>query len=162
MAEVFSITGTTKEEKYRSLYAAIVALTQNETDCVANMANVTAAIKEVFGFLWVGFYRVAGDELILGPFQGPVACTRIKKGKGVCGVSWANAECLIVPDVDKFEGHIACSSISKSEIVVPLFCDNEIIAVLDIDSDYLNCFDETDKKYLSQIVELLITHTSPT
>ncbi|MDR0726134.1 MAG: GAF domain-containing protein [Prevotellaceae bacterium] len=160
MAEVFSITGTTKEEKYLSLYAAIVALTQGETDRFANMANVAAAIKEVFGFLWVGFYRVVGDELVLGPFQGPVACTRIKKGKGVCGASWAKAKCVIVPDVDKFEGHIACSSMSKSEIVVPIFCNNEIIAVMDIDSDYLNCFDETDEKYLTQIVET-VTRNSP-
>jgi GAF domain-containing protein len=157
MAEVFSITGTTKEEKYRSLYAAVVALTQGETDCTANMANVTAAIKEAFEFLWVGFYRVAGDELILGPFQGPVACTRIRKGKGVCGLAWAQAKCIIVPDVDKFEGHIACSSLSKSEIVVPVFRDAEVIAVLDIDSDCLNCFDETDEKYLSKITAIVLT-----
>jgi GAF domain-containing protein len=155
MTETFSVRGTTKEEKYRSLYAAVVALTQDETDSIANMANVTAVIKEVFGFLWVGFYRVVGDELILGPFQGPIACTKIKKGKGVCGASWAKAKCIIVPDVDKFDGHIACSSTSKSEIVVPLFCNNEIIAVLDIDSDHLNCFDETDEKYLSQIVDVI-------
>jgi GAF domain-containing protein len=155
MTEIFSVTGTTKEEKYRSLFDAIVALTEGETDIIANMANISAAIKEVFGFLWAGFYRVAGDEMILGPFQGPVACSKIRKGKGVCGASWAKAECIIVPDVDKFEGHIACSSMSKSEIVVPVFSDNEVIAVLDIDSDYLNCFDETDRKYLSQIVELL-------
>jgi GAF domain-containing protein len=155
MAEIFSVTGTTKEEKYRSLFDAIVALTEGETDIIANMANISAAIKEVFGFLWVGFYRVAGDEMILGPFQGPVACSKIRKGKGVCGASWAKAECIIVPDVDKFEGHIACSSLSKSEIVVPVFNDNEVIAVLDIDSDYLNCFDETDRKYLSQIMEVL-------
>jgi GAF domain-containing protein len=154
MAESFSVTGTTKEEKYRSLFAAVVALMQGETDIIANMANATAAIKEVFGFLWVGFYRVIGDELVLGPFQGPIACTRIKRGKGVCGVSWEQAESLIVPDVDKFVGHIACSSKSKSEIVVPVFRNNEIIGVLDIDSEYLNTFDETDKKYLSQIVKL--------
>jgi GAF domain-containing protein len=160
MMEVLSVTGTTKEEKYRSLYTTIVALTQDETDSIANMANVTAAIKEGFGFLWVGFYRIDGDELILGPFQGPVACTRIKKGKGVCGASWAKAKCIIVPDVDKFEGHIACSSMSKSEIVVPVFRNNEIIAVLDIDSDYLNCFDETDEKYLSQIVEVVVSRPS--
>jgi GAF domain-containing protein len=156
MAEIFSVTGTTKEEKYRSLYAAIVALTQGENDITANMANITAAVKDVFGFLWVGFYRTVGDELVLGPFQGPVACTRIKKGKGVCGSSWAKAESLIVPDVDRFAGHIACSSKSKSEIVIPVFDNNnEIIGVMDIDSEYLDCFDETDEKYLSQIVELL-------
>jgi GAF domain-containing protein len=157
MAEIFYVTGTTKEEKYRSLCVAIVALTDRETDIIANMANVTSVIKEVFGFLWVGFYRVIDEELVLGPFQGPVACTRIKKGKGVCGVSWTKAESIIVPDVDKFEGHIACSSKSKSEIVIPVFNNNnEIIAVLDIDSECLNNFDETDEKYLSQIVKCLI------
>jgi GAF domain-containing protein len=156
MAQIFSITGTTKEEKYRSLFAAIVALTQEETDIIANMANITAVVKEVFGFLWIGFYRVVGDELVLGPYQGTVACTRIKKGKGVCGASWAKAESIIVPDVDKFAGHIACSSKSKSEIVVPVFGNDEIIGVLDIDSECLNSFDETDEKYLSQIVELLV------
>jgi GAF domain-containing protein len=155
MAESFLVTGTTKEEKYKSLFAAINALMQGEADIIANMANVTAAIKEVFGFLWVGFYRIVDDELVLGPFQGPVACTRIRKGKGVCGVSWEKAECIIVPDVNKFAGHIACSSKSKSEIVIPVFNNNEIIGVLDIDSEYLNSFDETDEKYLSQIVRLL-------
>jgi GAF domain-containing protein len=155
MAELFSITGTTKEEKYRSLVVAIGALMQDELDIIANMANVTAAIKEVFGFLWVGFYRVVGDELVLGPFQGPVACNRIKKGRGVCGVSWEKGGSIIVPDVNRFDGHIACSSMSKSEIVVPVFSDSEIIGVLDIDSEYLNTFDETDEKYLSQIVKLL-------
>ncbi|MDR1594619.1 MAG: GAF domain-containing protein [Prevotellaceae bacterium] len=155
MTESFLVTGTTKEEKYRSLYAAIAALTQDESDIIANMANVTAAVKEVFGFLWVGFYHVVEDELVLGPFQGPVACTRIKKGRGVCGLSWEKAESIIVPDVDKFAGHIACSSKSKSEIVVPIFCDNNITGVLDIDSEDLNAFDEIDEKYLSQIVKLL-------
>jgi GAF domain-containing protein len=156
MAEIFSVTGITKEEKYRSLFAAVAALTQGEDDIIANMANIAAAVKDVFGFLWVGFYRIVGDELVLGPFQGPVACTRIKKGKGVCGSSWAEAESLIVPDVDRFAGHIACSSKSKSEIVIPVFDNNnEIIGVLDIDSEYLNSFDETDEKYLSQIVKLL-------
>jgi GAF domain-containing protein len=156
MAEIYSITGTAKEEKYRSLFAVVAALTQGEHDIIANMANITAVVKDVFGFLWVGFYRTVEDELVLGPFQGPVACTRIKKGKGVCGSSWAKAESLIVPDVDKFAGHIACSSKSKSEIVVPVFDNNnEIIGVLDIDSECLDSFDETDEKYLSQIVELL-------
>jgi GAF domain-containing protein len=154
MAEIFSVTGTTKEEKYRSLCTAVVALTEGETDIIANMANITSAIKEVFGFLWVGFYRVVDDELVLGPFQGPVACTRIKKGKGVCGTSWAKAAGVIVPDVDKFEGHITCSSQSKSEIVIPVFNNDRIIAVLDIDSECLNTFDETDKRYLSQIVKI--------
>jgi GAF domain-containing protein len=154
MMETLSVTGISKEEKYRSLYVAIVSLVHDEPDIIANMANITAAIKEVFGFLWVGFYRVAGDELVLGPFQGPVACTRIKKGKGVCGVAWEKAENIIVPDVDKFTGHIACSSKSKSEAVIPVFKNNEIIGVLDIDSEYLNDFDETDEKSLSQIVDL--------
>jgi GAF domain-containing protein len=154
MAELFSVTGTTKEEKYRSLFTAVEALMQGEPDIIANMANVTAAVKETFGFLWVGFYRVVEDELVLGPFQGPIACSRIKKGRGVCGVSWEKAGSIIVPDVDKFAGHIACSSKSKSEIVVPVFINNEIIGVLDIDSEYLNTFDETDEKYLSQIVKL--------
>jgi GAF domain-containing protein len=149
MAESFSVTGNTKEEKYQSLFVAIVALMKGENDVIANMANITAVVKE-----GVGFYRIVGDELVLGPFQGPVACTRIKKGKGVCGVSWEKAENIIVPDVDKFDGHIACSSRSKSEIVVPVFCNNEIIGVLDIDSEYLNTFDKTDEKYLSQIVKL--------
>ncbi|MDR1581870.1 MAG: GAF domain-containing protein [Prevotellaceae bacterium] len=152
MAELFSVTGTTKEKKYQSLFVAIAALVESETDIIANMANITAAVKEVFDFLWVGFYRVVDDELVLGPFQGAIACTRIKKGRGVCGVSWEKAESIIVPDVNKFAGHIACSSKSKSEIVIPLFKNGEIIGVLDIDSEYLNTFDETDEKYLSQIV----------
>jgi GAF domain-containing protein len=155
MAEIFSVTGTSKEEKYRSLLAATVSIVQGEPDEIANMANITAAIKEVFGFLWVGFYRVIGDELVLGPFQGPVACTRIRKGRGVCGHAWEKGENIIVPDVDKFPGHIACSSDSKSETVIPVFKNNVIIGVLDIDSEYLNHFDETDEKYLSQIVEAL-------
>ncbi|MDR1339051.1 MAG: GAF domain-containing protein [Prevotellaceae bacterium] len=155
MAEIFSVTGASKEEKYRSLLAATVSMVQGETDIIANMANITAIIKEVFDFLWVGFYRVTGDELVLGPFQGPVACTRIKKAKGVCGLAWEKAENIIVPDVDKFPGHISCSPDSKSEIVIPVFKNNEIIGVLDIDSEYLNKFDETDEKYLSQIVDAL-------
>jgi GAF domain-containing protein len=153
MTEMFSIAGT-KEEKYQALFAAIVSLTEGENDIIANMANVTAAIKEVFDFLWVGVYRVNGDELILGPFQGPVACTRIKKGKGVCGVSWSKAESIIVPDVTKFAGHISCNSKSKSEIVIPIFVNNEIAGVLDIDSECLNAFDDTDEKYLSRIADL--------
>jgi GAF domain-containing protein len=154
MAELLSVTGTSKEEKYRSLVAAVDALIQDEHDIIANMANVTAAVKEVFGFLWVGFYRVVDDELVLGPFQGPVACTRIKKGKGVCGIAWEKTKNIIVPDVDRFAGHIACSSKSKSEIVVPMFNNNKITGVLDIDSEDLNSFDEIDEKYLSQIVKL--------
>ena len=127
----------------------------DEPDLVANLANITAALKEQFGWLWVGFYLVKDDELVLGPFQGPVACTRIKKGKGVCGTSWARAETLIVADVENFPGHIACSSLSRSEIVVPIIRDKDVVAVLDADSIALNNYDETDKKWLEQIVELL-------
>jgi GAF domain-containing protein len=155
MNGIFSVTGTSKDGKYRSLLTAIVAIVQGETDAIANMANITAAIRDSFGFLWVGFYRVDGDELVLGPFQGSIACTRIKKGKGVCGMAWEKAESIIVPDVDEFPGHIVCNSMSKSEIVIPVFKDNRIIGVLDIDSEYLNSFDETDERYLSQIAGLL-------
>jgi GAF domain-containing protein len=156
MAEILSVTGTTKEAKYQSLVVTIASLMQGESNIIANMANVTAAIKEVFGFLWVGFYLVDGDELVLGPFQGPIACTRIKKGKGVCGVSWEKGKIIVVPDVDEFPGHITCSSKSKSEIVVPVYKNNEITGVLDIDSEYLNCFDEIDEKYLAAIVDSII------
>jgi len=130
-------------------------LLEGEHDQVANLANVAAALKEQFGWFWVGFYLVKGDELVLGPFQGPVACTRIRKGRGVCGTSWAQASTLIVPDVEKFPGHIACSSLSKSEIVVPLFKDDEVIGVLDVDSDELDQFDETDRHFLESIVALI-------
>ena len=151
MAEDLAIIGETKEERYTGLIPQIQALVSGETDQVANLANVTAALKEAFGFFWVGFYTVKENELVLGPFQGPVACTRIRSGKGVCGQAWANAETLIVPDVDAFPGHIACSSLSKSEIVVPLFKNGTVIGVLDVDSDQLNDFDETDKQYLTQL-----------
>jgi GAF domain-containing protein len=125
---------------------------------VANLANVAAALKEQFNWLWVGFYLTRNEELVLGPFQGPVACTRIKKGKGVCGSSWAQQKTLIVPDVEKFPGHIACSSASRSEIVIPIFYNDEIVGVLDVDSKELNKFDETDKVYLEQIVSLIPFH----
>lgn len=128
---------------------------EGEPDQVANLANVAAALKEQFGWFWVGFYLVKGDELVLGPFQGPVACTRIRKGRGVCGTSWAQASTLIVPDVEKFPGHIACSSLSKSEIVVPLFKGDEVMGVLDVDSDELDQFDETDRHFLESIVALI-------
>ena len=147
-------TGT-KEEQYLSLIPQIEALLFGETDLIANLANVSAALKEQFGWFWVGFYLVKDDELVLGPFQGPVACTRIKKGRGVCGTAWQNAETLIVDDVEKFPGHIACSSLSKSEIVIPLFKNGEVIGVLDVDSEELDQFDETDKKYLEEIVAIL-------
>ena len=122
---------------------------------IANLANVSAALKEQFGWLWVGFYLAKGDELVLGPFQGPVACTRIRYGKGVCGTAWQNTTVIIVPDVEKFPGHIACSSLSKSEIVLPVFKNNQVVAVLDVDSDHLNAFDTIDQKYLEEIVAMI-------
>ncbi|MDB5246531.1 MAG: hypothetical protein JWQ40_925 [Segetibacter sp.] len=155
MAEDLSIIEGTKEEQYTALIPQIEGLLTGETDLVANMANVTAALKEQFGWLWVGFYVVKEDELVLGPFQGPVACTRIKKGRGVCGTSWQQAKTLIVPDVEKFPGHIACSSLSKSEIVVPVIRNNEVVAVFDVDSNEYDLFDETDKKNLEKIVALI-------
>lgn len=145
-----------KEEKYKSLLPQVTALIEGENDLIANMANIAAAIKEMFGFFWIGFYRVVKDELVLGPFQGPIACTRIKYGRGVCGASWKEKSTLVVPDVELFPGHIACSSLSRSEIVVPVMSNNEVIGVLDIDSDQVNEFDETDSVYLQQICQLLI------
>ena len=153
MSEDLIITKGTKEEQYLSLIPQIKGLLEGETDLIANMANIAAALKEQFDWLWVGFYIVKNDELVLGPFQGPVACTRIKKGRGVCGSSWAKAKTLIVPDVEKFPGHIACSSLSKSEIVVPLFRNNEVVAIFDADSTALNEFDLTDKKLLEEILK---------
>jgi GAF domain-containing protein len=155
MAEDLSIIQGSKENQYQSLLPQIQGLLMGEDDLVANMANICGALKEQFGWLWVGFYIVKNDELVLGPFQGPVACTRIKKGKGVCGTAWAEATTLIVPDVEKFPGHIACSSLSKSEIVVPLLKGSEVKAVLDVDSAELNQFDKTDQHYLEEIVKLL-------
>ncbi len=155
MAEDLVINIGSKEEQYESLIPQITGLLTGEDDVIANLANVTAALKEQFNWLWVGFYLVKDDELVLGPFQGPIACTRIKKGRGVCGQSWLQAKTLIVDDVEKFPGHIACSSSSKSEIVVPIIKNNEVLAVLDVDSIELSTFNETDQKYLEQIVELL-------
>lgn len=156
MAEDFNIIrNTTKEAQYLSLLPQIKALLNGETDAIANMANICAALKEQFNWFWVGFYLVKDDELVLGPFQGPVACTRIKWGKGVCGASWVKAETIIVPDVEVFPGHIACSAASKSEIVIPLIKDKKVIAVLDVDSEYLSCFDEVDAKYLQELINLL-------
>ncbi len=149
------IQNGTKAERYKALIPQIKALLEVETDLVANLANVAAALKEQFGWFWVGFYLVKEAQLVLGPFQGPVACTRIQKGKGVCGTSWEKAETLIVPDVENFPGHIACSSLSKSEIVVPLLQGKNVVGVLDADSSELNEFDETDARYLEQIVQLL-------
>src|SRR5262245_4618459 len=155
MAEDLLIAKGTKAEQYESLIPQIKGLLEGEQDLVANLANIAAALKEQFNWLWVGFYLVKNNELVLGPFQGPVACTRIKKGKGVCGHSWLKAETLIVPDVEKFTGHIACSSLSRSEIVVPVIRDKEVIGVLDADSIDLNTYDNIDKHYLEQIVDLI-------
>lgn len=155
MAEDLSIITGTKEEQYEALIPQIIGLLDGETDLVANLANVSAALKEQFGWLWVGFYLVKNEELVLGPFQGPVACTRIRKGRGVCGTSWAEAKTLIVPDVEKFPGHIACSSLSRSEIVIPLLQGNKVVGVLDVDSREANQFDTTDQHYLEKIVSLL-------
>ncbi len=155
MADDLSIIAGSKTEQYQSLIPQIKALLEGETDPIANMANTVAALKEQFGWFWVGFYLVKNDELVLGPFQGPVACTRIKKGRGVCGASWAQEITLIVPEVEKFPGHIACSSLSKSEIVVPVIQNGEVVAVLDVDSDQYDQFDTNDQHYLEQIVELI-------
>jgi L-methionine (R)-S-oxide reductase len=152
MSEDLLIVSGTKSEKYATIIPQILALIEGEEDIIANLANITGALKEQFDWLWVGFYLVKKDELVLGPFQGPVACTRIRKGKGVCGTSWQKAETIIVPDVEAFPGHIACSSSSKSEIVVPVIRDGKVIAVLDVDSSYLNHFDEVDQHYLEQLI----------
>jgi GAF domain-containing protein len=156
MAEEFIKLEGSKEAVYQGLLPQIKALITGETDQIANLANVCAALKETFDFLWVGFYLVKQDELVLGPFQGPIACTRIQKGKGVCGASWEKAETLIVPDVDLFPGHIACSSLSRSEIVVPLIASNSVIGVLDVDSKDLATFDEIDARYLNEICTWLV------
>lgn len=156
MAENLNITSTTKAGKYKELFPQVKALLEGEKDMIANMANICSALKYGMNFFWAGFYLVKNDELVLGPFQGTVACTRIKKGKGVCGASWEKNETIIVDDVDKFPGHIACSSLSKSEIVLPVYNVNkEIIAVLDVDSDALASFDKTDEEWLRKITALL-------
>lgn len=155
MAEEMTISQGTKEEKYQELLPQIQSVLEDEPDMIANMANMAAMIHETFGFWWTGFYRVIEGILVLGPFQGPLACTRIRKGKGVCGTAWAEETTQVVPDVEQFPGHIACSSASRSEIVVPIKKDGEVIAVLDIDSAELNTFDEIDQKYLEQAVEYL-------
>ncbi len=155
MAEDLLVLKGTKREQYESLIPQIKALIEGEPDLVANLANVVAALKEQFGWFWVGFYLVKENELVLGPFQGPVACTRIRYGKGVCGSSWEQKQTLIVPDVEQFPGHIACSSLSKSEIVVPVIRDGIVIGVLDVDSAELDEFDLTDQEYLEAIVNAL-------
>lgn len=157
MAEQLIVTATDKAGIYAELLPQIEAVVSAESDMIANMANVSAILKEAFGFWWVGFYIVkatdAGEELVLGPFQGPLACTRIKKGRGVCGTAWNRAETIIVPDVEQFPGHIACSSLSRSEIVVPVFAPGgNVMAVLDIDSEHLATFDVTDKEWLEKML----------
>ena len=151
MAEDLIIISGNKEEQYKNLLPQVKALIEGETDIVANLGNVCAALKETFGFFWVGFYLVKSDELVLGPFQGPVACTRIQKGRGVCGASWERTETIVVPDVDAFPGHIACSSASRSEIVVPLIKNGIVLGVLDVDSSQLDSFDATDSVYLNEL-----------
>lgn len=143
--------GISKTEKYKALTLQLKPLVESETDVITNMTNISAALKDVFGFFWVGFYIVRGKQLVLGPFQGSVACTHIQYGKGVCGTAWKEQQPILVPDVNEFPGHIACSSLSRSEIVVPVYCHGEIVAVLDVDSELLNDFDETDEKYLSEM-----------
>lgn len=156
MAEELIISTGDKEQRYQELLPQIQGLLSGEDDVIANMANMVAALKMTFNWLWVGFYIVRGEQLVLGPFQGPIACTRINKGKGVCGSAWQSGEIQLVPDVDQFSGHIACSSLSKSEIVLPLYdVAGKVFAVLDVDSETLNQFDEIDAKYLAQIIKLI-------
>ena len=155
MAENLIISVGNKEQQYQTLFPQIESLLAGENDTIANMANVAAALKQTFNFFWVGFYIVKDNMLVLAPFQGPIACTRIRYGKGVCGMAWKETATQIVPDVDLFPGHIACNSDSKSEIVVPVIRDGKVVAVLDIDSDELNSFDETDAVYLEKICRLI-------
>ena len=155
MSEDLQIAGGSKTEQYTALLPQIRALMEGETDGTANLANVAAALKEQFGWLWVGFYLVRNGELVVGPFQGPVACTRIRKGRGVCGTSWAEERTLIVPDVEAFPGHIACSSLSRSEIVVPIWAGDIIVGVLDADSVEFSTFDEEDRRWLEDVVKII-------
>ena len=156
MSASLLIQSDTKAERYAELIGQLRSLLEGESDMIARMANVAGALKEVFGWWWVGFYRVMSDELVLGPYQGPIACTRIAYSRGVCGTSWAKRQTIIVPDVEQFPDHIACSSLSRSEIVVPLLRDHEVVGVLDIDSEQLNMFDAVDQLYLEQIAELML------
>ena len=155
MAENLIIAEGGKAEKYSLLYKQIAALVEGESDTIANMANIAAMIHHTFSFWWTGFYRVSGEELVLGPFQGPLACSRIAYGRGVCGTAWKQQQTQVVPDVELFPGHIACSSLSRSEIVVPVWRNSEIVAVLDIDSEHISTFDTTDQEWLEKIVQLL-------
>lgn len=153
--ELIITTSADKKTKYEQLIPQIESLIAGEADTTANLANIAAALKQAMNFFWVGFYIVKGNQLVLGPFQGPIACTRINLGKGVCGTSWKEKKTIIVPNVDEFPGHIACSSASKSEIVLPAFKNNEVALVLDVDSDKLNDFDETDQTYLTKVIHLI-------
>ena len=155
MAEDLKIIAGNKEEQYQALIPQINALIAGEHDLIANLGNITAALKEQFNFFWVGFYLVKNDELVLSSFQGPVACTRIAKGRGVCGKAWEDEKVYVIPDVDNFPGHIACSSLSKSEIVLPIIRNGIVIGVFDVDSEYLNHFDEVDSKYLNEILDVV-------
>lgn len=152
MAEDLQLAEGSKTDQYRLLLPQIRALVEGETDRVANLANIVAALRQQFGWFWVGFYVVKDRELVVGPFQGPVACTRIAPGRGVCGASWQEKRTLIVPDVEKFPGHISCSSLSRSEIVIPVFDRGEVVGVLDVDSTALNEFDEEDQRWLEELV----------
>ncbi|HYG15702.1 MAG TPA: GAF domain-containing protein [Bacteroidia bacterium] len=154
MEELLVPSSSSKEEKYAALLPQIESLVGDEPDLTANLANISAALHQTFGFWWVGFYLVKDNQLVLGPFQGPIACTRIAYGKGVCGTAWQKAEILLVPNVDEFPGHIACSSDSKSEIVVPIIKNNSVVAVLDVDSEHLAHFDETDRRFLQQVATI--------
>jgi L-methionine (R)-S-oxide reductase len=156
MSDELHIIEGTKEEQYVELIPQIAALIQDEPDLVANLANITAALKQQFGWLWIGFYLVKEDELVLGPFQGPIACTRIQKGRGVCGKAWEQMKTFIVQNVHNFPGHITCSTLSKSEIVIPVIRGDEVIAVLDVDHSQYGSFDKTDELFLSEIISLII------
>ncbi len=147
--------GISREEIYKEIIPQIKALIADESDIIANLANVTASLKEALGFFWIGFYFVKGEELVLGPFQGPVACTRIKKGNGVCGAAWMNKKTILVPNVNQFPGHISCNSQSKSEIVLPVFKNHEVYAILDVDSNQLEDFSGIDEKYLNEIIKMV-------
>lgn len=155
MADELILSGESREEKYQTLIPQIKALIADEPDLVANCANIVAALRQTFDFFWVGFYFVKDDELVLGPFQGEIACTRIAKGRGVCGTAWQNAETLIVPNVNDFPGHIACSTASLSEIVVPIINMGQVRSVLDVDSHLLDDFNAIDRKYLTELVEII-------
>jgi L-methionine (R)-S-oxide reductase len=161
MSEDLSIVSGNKTERYESIIPQIKSLIEGEPDLVANLANIAAALKEQFRWLWIGFYLVKGEELVLGPFQGPVACTRIRKGRGVCGACWAKEESIIVADVEKFPGHISCSSLSKSEIVIPIIRGGSVLGVLDVDSEFPDHFDLTDQRYLESIVNLIVLAENP-